>query len=134
MTLVGALQSLIFAGSCVLALALLTLAPRWMQIVFAGLGFCLAAAVMAEALHLKDAGLLLGGLMLVALFAGLDRLLVQLRRPVNSPSARAPGGADAPGPGGERAEGRSPSGLGVSSLQAPAGRAGRPCAFSGRRE
>ena len=125
---VVALQSLIFGGGCALVFVGLRLAPRWVQLVVIGLGLCGAAIILAEAAHLLDAGLLLGGLMLMALFLSLNHVLLALRQPA-SPSGQAPGGAHAPGEAGERdGERHAPILPGGCTT---AGRAGRPRAFSG---
>lgn len=121
--------SLLFAGGFTLGFACLTLAPRWVQVIVTGAGIVLGGFVIGGGLIQLDAGGLLAGLVLLGFSWGLDALLVALRRPVNFPSARAPGGAAAPGPGGERVDGRSPSGPGVSSCETAAA-PGQACAFS----
>jgi hypothetical protein len=123
------LQSLLFAGGVVLGFGLMTLLPRWMQVLLIGCGLIGAAVVLSEAASRLDGGLLLGGLMLVAGLVGLDRILVSLRRPmVSSPSGQAPGGAHAPGEAGERDGERDAPNL--PGIHATAGRAGRPRSFS----
>jgi hypothetical protein len=121
--------SLLFAGGCALAFGALTIAPRWAQVVVTGAGIVLGGTWIGHGVIQLDGGGLLAGLMLLALFWGLDALLVELRRPVtNSPSGQAPGGAHAPGEAGERdGERHAPILPGVGST---AGRAGRPRSFS----
>lgn len=114
-----ALQSLLFMGAVSMAFAALTLAPRWAQLLFTVGGVGASAILLAQAaLHLAP-GLLLAALMMLAMFLGLDRVLLELRRPL--PGA-TPGGADAPGASGKRAEARTASGPGVSSLEQTAER------------
>lgn len=124
------LESLLFAGGCVLGLGLLTLLARWMQVLLIGCGIIGAAIVLAEAANRLDSGLLLGGLMLLAGLWGLDAVLRDLRRPMNSPSGLAPGGAHAPGEAGKR-DGERDAPI-LPGDGPTAGRAGRPRAFSGK--
>lgn len=127
-----ALQSILFMGAVSMAFAALTLAPRWAQVLWVYVGVGGAGVLFGHAVIHLDAGVLLGGFMVLAGFLALDRVLLALRRPLPLPGV-TPGGADAPGASGERAEARTASGPGVPSMGEPtAGRAGRPCAFSAR--
>lgn len=122
-----ALQSILFMGGVTLCFAALTLAPRWAQRVFTFGGMGVGAILVAHGVTHLDASVLLGGLMLLGLFYGLDEVLLALRRPVLLPGD-TPGGADAPGASGKRdGERHAPILPGVAPT---AGRAGRPRSFS----
>jgi hypothetical protein len=121
-------QSLIVMGGCALALAALRLMPRWVQLVVLGAGSLIAGVVIFHAVIHLDGGMLLGGLMLLGGFWGLDAILRTLRRNAASPSGQAPGGATAPGEAGKRdGERHAPRLLRGCTT---AGRAGRPRSFS----
>ncbi len=125
-----AAASLMFAAACALALWLLSVLPRWMQVVVIGAGLLGAGVLVAHAVIRLDGGVLLGALMLLAGLWGLDVILRDLRGQMNSPSGQAPGGAHAPGEAGERdGERHAPILPGVCTT---AGRAGRPRSFSER--
>jgi hypothetical protein len=127
------IQSFLVAGGAVLALAGLSLAPRWVQMgvvaVLIGLGGYLAcrAAVML------DGSGLLAGLVLGALAWGLRAILTDIRRANAAafpPSGQAPGGASAPGEAGKRDGERNAPILPDGVSTPTAGCAGRPRAFS----
>jgi hypothetical protein len=123
------LQFLIFAAFSVLMLGALSLAPRRVQRLLAALGVMMAVWIIGLGVAEWAPGLLLGGLMLLALVIGLDFVLGEIKRDVNSPSGQAPGGAHAPGEVGKR-DGERDAPI-LPGVRATAGRAGRPRSFSG---
>jgi hypothetical protein len=129
---VGVIQSLIFAGACVLGLAALSMARRWVQVVVVGVVIALGAVLLAQAVLRWDGGVALGGLMVLGFGYALNAILQDLRRAnaaALSPSGQAPGGAHAPGEAGKRdGERDAPNLPGDGST---AGCAGRPRSFSG---
>jgi hypothetical protein len=128
---VGVIQSVIFAGACVLGFAALSMARRWVQVVVLGAVIAIGAVLLAQALLRWDGGVALGGLMVIAFGYALDAILQDLRRAdaAASPSGQAPGGAHAPGAAGKRdGERDAPNLPGDGST---AGSAGLPRSFSG---
>lgn len=130
--MVGALQSLIGAGACVLALAVLSFAARWVQVLVLGAVIALGGWLVARGVVELDGGAALAGFMLMALAWGLNAILTDIRRAnaaALSPSCEAPGAPLGAGDAGKRdGERYAPSSRdGVSTT---AGCAGRPRAFS----
>lgn len=127
----GLIQSVLFAGACVLGFAALSLARRWVQMVVAFAVLALGGALLAHGVIYLDGGVVMGGLMVLAFGYALDAILNDLRRAnaAASPSGQAPGGAHAPGAAGKRdGERHAPILPGDCTT---AGRVGRPRSFSG---
>jgi hypothetical protein len=129
---VGVLQSLIGAAACVLALTLLTVSARWVQVAVRWAAMLLGAWVVGRGVAELDGGAVLAGFLLIAVAWGLDAILLDIRRAQDaalSPSGQAPGGAHAPGEAGKRDGERHAPSL-PSGLHTTAGCAGRPRSFS----
>lgn len=105
---VHALQSLIFAGACVMGFAALRLSPRWAQLlVFAVLVFAGVSLVLLGVVE-RAGGPILAGLLVLAFAYALDAILQDIRRAnaaAQPPSREAPGAPSGAGDAGKRARG-----------------------------
>lgn len=130
----GVIPSLIFAGGCALAFAVLRLLPRWMQGFAAGGLLSLGGWLLIHGLWQMQGGAILAALMVAAIGWGLHAILTDIRRAeaaALSPSGQAPGGAHAPGEAGSATASDTRRDQAFPHVDATAGCAGRPRSFSG---